>query len=288
MTDVKSEPQEPSATPSTLEQVIAEMRTIALVAGQASVEGPQDGKSLMAAAESARASRWANALAALRPSEGPRLNIHQVDLPADAARGLRDNLWALYASEGPETGRPPELVDLPSPVHSFDAMVWAESFVAHVTQRPTIATDEGTMLGWFASALMRGFDEAHRRRDVEVREFIGFLSAEIPELHHVEVPRLADAYKTFLMLQDPDCPEARAYYARTSAALPAGLETGDRERLRALATPQVQDNHDYALFGSENVGPVPGGDGHSGEYDTCPHPDCVLVRQAAPAASERK
>ena len=69
------------------------------------------------------------------------------------------------------------LEPLPSPHDSFDAMVWAKSFVAHVERNPSIPSDVGTMLAWFAGALMRGYDEAkaaERRacvtnRDVEAR-----------------------------------------------------------------------------------------------------------------------
>jgi hypothetical protein len=46
---------------------------------------------------------------------------------------------------------------------SFDAMDWAKEFVRTVKKHPHIATDEGTMLGWFANAIMRGFDEANSR-----------------------------------------------------------------------------------------------------------------------------
>jgi hypothetical protein len=58
---------------------------------------------------------------------------------------------------------------LPNPITSFDAMDWAKAFVAHVKQDPLIATDEGTMLAWFASAIMRGYDE-HSYRAVAVPE----------------------------------------------------------------------------------------------------------------------
>jgi hypothetical protein len=52
-----------------VEKLIEEMRTIAMVAGQCSVEGPQDDKALMAAAEAERCTRWADQLeAALRSS----------------------------------------------------------------------------------------------------------------------------------------------------------------------------------------------------------------------------
>jgi hypothetical protein len=46
---------------------------------------------------------------------------------------------------------------------SFDARDWARAFVEHVTAQPTIATDEGTLIAWFANALMRGWDEHARR-----------------------------------------------------------------------------------------------------------------------------
>jgi hypothetical protein len=52
----------------TVEALIGEMRTIAMVAGQASVEGPRDFLARQAAKEAERATRWANQLeAALRP-----------------------------------------------------------------------------------------------------------------------------------------------------------------------------------------------------------------------------
>ena len=42
---------------------------------------------------------------------------------------------------------------------SFDARDWAKAFVEHARQLPTLATDEEAMTGWFANALMRGYDE---------------------------------------------------------------------------------------------------------------------------------
>ena len=34
-----------------------------------------------------------------------------------------------------------------------DAMAWAEVFCRMVTEKPEIATDPGTMVGWFANAM---------------------------------------------------------------------------------------------------------------------------------------
>lgn len=41
-----------------------------------------------------------------------------------------------------------------------DAKLWAERFVLRVTKNPAIATDEGTMLAWFSSAILAGYDAA--------------------------------------------------------------------------------------------------------------------------------
>lgn len=51
---------------------------------------------------------------------------------------------------------------------SFDARDWARAFVEHVNQHPEIATDEGTMLAWFANALMRGWDEHANRTNTDI------------------------------------------------------------------------------------------------------------------------
>lgn len=48
---------------------------------------------------------------------------------------------------------------------SFDAQIWAKEFVTAVQYKPEIATDEGTMIGWFANALMRGYDEHYWRSE---------------------------------------------------------------------------------------------------------------------------
>lgn len=45
---------------------------------------------------------------------------------------------------------------------TMDAKVWADEFVKFNS-----ASDHGTMLGWFANAIMTGFDEATRRAEAE-------------------------------------------------------------------------------------------------------------------------
>jgi hypothetical protein len=43
-------------------------------------------------------------------------------------------------------------------IESFDAQVWAKEFVKH-NLAFHIGLDEGALTAWFASALMRGYDE---------------------------------------------------------------------------------------------------------------------------------
>ncbi len=57
--------------------------------------------------------------------------------------------------------RPQDRPDWPLP--SFDARDWAQAFVANVQLNPEIATDEQTMIAWFATALMRGYDEGRKQ-----------------------------------------------------------------------------------------------------------------------------
>ena len=45
----------------------------------------------------------------------------------------------------------------------FSAKVWASEFIKLVKKNPKIAIDEGTMLGWFANAIMAGYDKANIR-----------------------------------------------------------------------------------------------------------------------------
>ena len=42
---------------------------------------------------------------------------------------------------------------------SFDARVWAKAWLEIIAEHPEVPTNEDTMIGWFANALMRGYDE---------------------------------------------------------------------------------------------------------------------------------
>jgi hypothetical protein len=45
------------------------------------------------------------------------------------------------------------------PLPSFDARDWAEAFVKIAADLGHPGIDEGWMIGWFANALMRGYDQ---------------------------------------------------------------------------------------------------------------------------------
>ena len=42
--------------------------------------------------------------------------------------------------------------------HTMDAREWANRWLKAVEEKPSIATDEATMIGWFANAIMAGYD----------------------------------------------------------------------------------------------------------------------------------
>lgn len=44
--------------------------------------------------------------------------------------------------------------------HTMDAHVWAKKWMETIQEHPDIPTDEGTMIGWFANAIMAGWDAA--------------------------------------------------------------------------------------------------------------------------------
>jgi len=47
--------------------------------------------------------------------------------------------------------------------HTMDARIWAIEWAKQIAKTPQIATDEGAMIGWFANAIMAGYDTAKQR-----------------------------------------------------------------------------------------------------------------------------
>lgn len=46
---------------------------------------------------------------------------------------------------------------------TFDAVIWTEEWLKTIKKKPDIPTDEGTMISWFANAIMAGYDYAYRQ-----------------------------------------------------------------------------------------------------------------------------
>lgn len=62
-------------------------------------------------------------------------------------------------------------------VGETDAQVWTKAWLETISEHPNIPTDEGTMIGWFANAIMAGYDQGRRveqERDIgeKLREII--------------------------------------------------------------------------------------------------------------------
>lgn len=47
--------------------------------------------------------------------------------------------------------------------HTMDAQLWAVKWKEAIAANPAIPNDEGTMIGWFANAIMAGYDTAQMR-----------------------------------------------------------------------------------------------------------------------------
>jgi hypothetical protein len=47
--------------------------------------------------------------------------------------------------------------------HTVDAQVWVKEWLKTIGKHPDIPTDEGSMIGWFANAIMAGYDTAQYR-----------------------------------------------------------------------------------------------------------------------------
>ncbi len=69
---------------------------------------------------------------------------------------------------------------------------------------------------------------------------------------------------------------------------PINIGSGERERLRELATGQAQRLHDDAsdmqwdANHPKHIGTLCNGHSRPMDFATCPHPDCALVREAPP------
>lgn len=58
-------------------------------------------------------------------------------------------------------------------VDSFSAQDWAKAFIENAKQNPDMPFDEGAMIGWFANAIMTGYDNARAKYEmVNLNDYI--------------------------------------------------------------------------------------------------------------------
>ena len=50
----------------------------------------------------------------------------------------------------------------------MDALAWTKMWMQTIEKVPEIPTDEGTMIGWFANAIMAGYDARAREEDKDI------------------------------------------------------------------------------------------------------------------------
>ena len=48
--------------------------------------------------------------------------------------------------------------------HCVDARIWADEWAKTIAEHPKIPTDRDAMIGWFANAIMAGYDTACYRK----------------------------------------------------------------------------------------------------------------------------
>ena len=91
-----------------------------------------------------------------------RLRAHE-QMQAEAAYRLKQGPENSFPPPAPLPEKPQEArVCLPD---CFDAQVWAREWLKTIKDNPGIPQDEGTMISWFANAIMAGYDNARRKYD---------------------------------------------------------------------------------------------------------------------------
>lgn len=83
--------------------------------------------------------------------------------------------------------------------NTFDAKLWVDEWIETITKNPSIPTDKEAMLGWFANALMAGYNRAKKENagrnyqytEYQVRQHNANLFCRVDDCPHcLEVSRL--------------------------------------------------------------------------------------------------
>lgn len=74
---------------------------------------------------------------------------------------------------------------------TLDAKIWAYEFVKR------FGGDEGLMIGWFANAIMAGFDEATRREEAKLKRYQEALNIKPAEARRIWIKANGDWWESF-------------------------------------------------------------------------------------------
>lgn len=73
-------------------------------------------------------------------------------------------------------------------IQNIDAKLWAEEFVKTVKAHPNIPTDKGTMIGWFANAIMAGYDHEKPKEELKEKQTLSDMIMKNPTHHEILKP----------------------------------------------------------------------------------------------------
>lgn len=132
---------------------------------------------------------------------------------------------------------------VPGWMASFDARTWAKEFVRSAQANPQVLTEE-CMVGWFANALMRGYDE-HRWKAEREAASGKVLGTQAPEPPCVE-ERLAELERTAKAAEDRNhlfhhAIEGRVFSLENPDGSSAGVSAVERHLLN-----QMREHHEWA------------------------------------------
>lgn len=98
-------------------------------------------------------------------SENP-LKTHQMGVYGEVAA---TDVYTIIGNNFVDNGE-----DLDPLFQTMDAKAWSEAWARTIQERPGIPYDEGTMISWFANAIMRGYDAAANKAiDADIAELDG-------------------------------------------------------------------------------------------------------------------
>jgi len=88
-------------------------------------------------------------------------------------------------------------------IGNLDAKFWAEEFIKRAKEDPSFAIDEGNMIGWFANAIMTGYDNMGGVKIDSLKNYRCMLDVnDRPIMVEVEQDDVYDNFEPFVLLSE--------------------------------------------------------------------------------------